>query len=453
MRPGSSPSGPIPIWAAPDGVDRSTAQGVVDLAARVGVALLATGAPAAEAVSSTLVVAHAYGLRSIHVDVTFSSVTVSYHRGPTSDPMTLLRVVPVRTQDFIRYVRLRELIEALTTERPGVDEARDRLDSVISAAHPYRRWVVTTALGCLAAAVAVQLGAGVLIAVLSLVSVVVAAVAQRWLAGVGFAPFFRQAVAAAIPTMVAAGTVVFGSPELRLGLNPSLIVAAGIVVLLSGLSFVGAARDAIEGFYVTAVARAAEVFALTLAIVVGVVAVLVAATRSGLRVYISSSPGGAPPAWVAISAAGVIAGMFAIAAYGNLRAILLSTVAGGAAWVVHLACIAIGAGPPSASGVSALVVGFFAQLVARRMRVPALVATTAAILPLVPGRAIYQGLFQLVNEPTAAGLADGLFILFEAAGIGVAMAAGVTLGTSMAQLVLRARAGLTVRWAPGASSG
>jgi hypothetical protein len=87
------PTDPIPVWTSPDGVDRATGQAVVDLTLRVGVALLATGAPAREVVSRTLRLARAYGLRSIHVDVTFSSLTVSYHRGPQADPMTVMRVV------------------------------------------------------------------------------------------------------------------------------------------------------------------------------------------------------------------------------------------------------------------------------------------------------------------------------------------------------------------------
>ena len=65
VRPSAPPTDPIPVWTSPDGVDRATAKAVVDLALRVGVALLATGAPAREVVSRTLRVARAYGLRSI----------------------------------------------------------------------------------------------------------------------------------------------------------------------------------------------------------------------------------------------------------------------------------------------------------------------------------------------------------------------------------------------------
>ena len=52
MRPSGPPTDEIPVWTSPDGVDRKTAQAVIDLAMRAGVAMLATGAAAAD-VSAT----------------------------------------------------------------------------------------------------------------------------------------------------------------------------------------------------------------------------------------------------------------------------------------------------------------------------------------------------------------------------------------------------------------
>ncbi len=453
VRPSAPPTDRIPLWTEPDGVDRPTAQGVVDLAARIGVALLATGAPATEAVERTLAAARAYGLRSIHVDVTFSSLVISYHRGPEQDPMTLMRVVPVRAQDFTRYARLRRLVDTLAERPLPLEEARERLDAVIRAPHPYRHWVVTVALGLLAAAAAALLGAGPQICALSFVTSAGTAYTQYRLSRAGFAPFFTQAIGAAIPTTVATVITALGDIEARHALNPSLIVAAGIVVLLSGLSFVGAAQDAIEGFYVTAAARFAEVFVLTLGLVLGIIAVLTVAARLGVPLVISArTVGGAsePVAWLAAS---LVAAMFAVSSYAVGRAILVSGLAGGLAWLVAAGLGLLGAGRPSASALSALVVGMLARLVARRLRLPALVVTTAAILPLVPGRTVYQGIFQIVANPESAGLTEGLGTLVEAAGVGIGLAAGVTLGTSIVERALRAGSDEPTPAAPGSTIG
>jgi len=451
VRPTDPPTDEIAVWTGPDGVDRPTGQGVVDLAARIGVALMATGAPAAEVVGRVLAVTRAYGLGSVHVDVTFSSLLVSYHRGPDSDPMTILRVVPVRSQDFTRYTRLRALLDSVVARPRPPAEVREDLDAVIGAPHPYRRWVVTASLGLLALSAAVLLGAGPAIALVAFATSSLVASVQWRLGRLGFAPFFTQAIGAAIPTTVAAAIAAVRSQDLMLALSPSLVVAAGIVVLLSGLSFVGAAQDAIEGFYVTAGGRFNEVLVLTLGIVVGIVAVLAVANRLAVPMAFSARAVGSVSPVLEVLAAVGVAACFAVSAYAVGRGVLLSALAGGSAWVFLLVLGWLGAGRPAASAVAAFLVGFPAQLVARRMRVPALVVTTAAILPLVPGRLVYQGIFQAVTNPSEAGLGEGLATLLQAAGVGMGLAAGVTLGTSLARLLLRLRDGRRRRNAPGAA--
>src|SRR5204863_2686696 len=54
VRASDPPTDPIPLWTQPDGVDVSTGRAVVDLAVRVGVALMATGAAASDVVGSVL---------------------------------------------------------------------------------------------------------------------------------------------------------------------------------------------------------------------------------------------------------------------------------------------------------------------------------------------------------------------------------------------------------------
>ena len=265
LRPTEPPSESIPVvWTGPDGVDRETALSVIDLAMRAAVALLATGAAAGDVVGTVLRLTGVYGLRGVHVDITFSSVAVSYHRGPAVEPLTLLRVVRTRSQDFSRLERLRDLVLELDRDPVPVAEARLRFDAVIEAPHPYRRWVGTLAVAVLAAGAAAIVGGGPLILALSALSSALVDRVQHRLRRVGVEAFFTQAIGSAIPTLVAIAVSLLQSGTGMLGgVVPSLVVASGIVVLLSGLSVVGSAQDAIEGFYVTAGARAFEVVVLT----------------------------------------------------------------------------------------------------------------------------------------------------------------------------------------------
>lgn len=232
VRPTGPPTVGIPVWTGPDGVSRETALAVIDIAVRAGVALLSTGAGAADVVGTVLRLTSAYGLRSVHVDVTFSAVSVSYHRGPSAEPVTVLRVVRTRVQDFTRLERLRALVVELADHPVDLEEARVRFDSVIGARHPYRRWFVTAALGVLSAGVATLFDAGWLVILLSFVSSALVDVVQHRLGRIGVAAFFTQVVGSAIPTMVAIlVSLVQRESGLLQGVLPSLVVASGIVVL------------------------------------------------------------------------------------------------------------------------------------------------------------------------------------------------------------------------------
>ncbi|HET7399590.1 MAG TPA: threonine/serine exporter family protein [Intrasporangium sp.] len=441
MRPSGPPTDEIPLWRAPDGVERKTAQAVIDLAMRAGVAMLATGAAAADVNATVLLLTSAYGLQSVHVDVTYTSITVSYHRGPDADPMTVMRIVRYRVQDYTRLERLRELIFSLSDDPVDVEEARVRFDAVITAPHPYRRWLVTVASSALAAGVAGLLGAGPSIVVLSfLTAAVVSRVLDR-LGKAGVAAFFAQCVGSAIPTAVATLVVVAQSHGAALlgDVSPSLVVESGIVLLLSGLSIVGAAEDALAGYYVTAGARAYQVVVLSLGIAIGITVVLAVGQRLGYPIAITSSAILSDNVVVQVVCAVIISVAFAVQSYASGRAVVVAGAAGGLGWVVLAVAERLDLGPASASAAAALVIGSTARLLARPARMSALAVTTAAIVPLLPGRAAYQGISQMVSQPAGLGLGVGLPTLAGAFGIGLGLAAGVSLGTYFGGL-------LAARW-------
>ncbi|WP_347354851.1 threonine/serine exporter family protein [Intrasporangium sp.] len=453
MRPSGPPTDEILVWTSPDGVDRKTAQAVIDLAMRAGVALLSTGASAADVTGTVLMLTDAYRLRSVHVDVNYTSVTVSYHRGPDADPMTVMRIVRFRVQDYTRLERLRTLVVDLVAHPVDPEEARVRIDGVIGAPHPYRRWVVTAAGATLAAAVAALIGAGWLMSVATFVSAWFISRVLDWLGRLGVAAFFAQIVGSAIPTVAATLVVVAQSKGVAgLGhVSPSLIVAAGIVMLLSGLSVVGSAEDALSGYYVTAVARAFEVIVLSLGIAIGISVVLAVGQRLGYPIAITPFTRLTDDLVVQVVCAAVISAAFAVMAYSNGRAATLAGLAGAAGWVALAVMEDVGVGSTTASAGAALVIGFTVRLLARRLDLSAMAVTTGAIVPMLPGRAVYQGISQVVSEPEGAGISAGLPTLVGAFGQGLALAAGVSLGTYFAGLLLARRTGQRLSVAAGAT--
>jgi uncharacterized membrane protein YjjP (DUF1212 family) len=435
VRASDPPTDPIPVWTQPDGVDVSMGRAVVDLAVRAGVALMATGAAASDVVASVLRLTAAYRLRSVHVDVTFSALTVSYHRGPQADPLTMTRVVRARNQDFTRLARLHDVVDEVSDDPLPVADARERFDSVIRAPHPYRRWVTTVATGAMGAGTSLLAGGGWVVVLTSIVS---AAVIFRVLTRVGrrgVPGFFAQAIGAAVPTVFAVGlAIVQESTGLLDGVLSSLVVASGIVVLLAGLSLVGAAQDAIEGFYVTAAARVFQVMVLTLGIVVGIVVTLGVANRLGIVLAISPESEILAGPVLQLVAAAIIAAGWAISSYTSVRSALFTAVAGAGGWLVNLLVTDSGTSSAFGAALAASAIGFGTQLLRQRIRFSALAVTTAAIVPLLPGRAVYRGLFEIVSGENGSGLYQGLGTLLGAVGVGMGLAAGVSLGTYGARL-------------------
>ncbi|WP_245963584.1 threonine/serine ThrE exporter family protein [Terracoccus luteus] len=454
VRPLGPPTDEIATWTGPDGVDRATAQAVIDLAMRAGVAMLSTGAAAADVTATVLLLTKAYGLASVHVDVTYTSITVSYHRGPHADPMTVMRIVAFRSQDYTRLERLRELVVELTQSPVPVDDARVLFDGVIGSPHPYRRWVVTTAGGVLAAGAAALVGGGAVIVLISFLTALVVGRVLAWLTGAGVASFFAQSVGAAIPTVVATLVVVAQSAGVGFvaDVSPSLVVASGIVLLLSGMSVVGAAEDALEGYYVTAGARAFEVVVLSLGIAVGVSAVLSLGQRLGFPIAISERTFLASDVVVQVVSAVAISVAFAVMSFARGRVVAVAGVAGGLGWVVlAVGERALSLGSITSSAFAAALVGFAARVVAKRLGVSALAVTTAAIVPLLPGRLAYQGISQVVTQPDETGVSSGLSTLAQAFGTGLGLAAGVAMGTYFAGLLQAKRQGVRPRPAAAAT--
>lgn len=435
MRESGVPDDLVSLWQGTDGVDQRTARAVIDLAMRVGETLLSTGASASDVVATVLRLVDAYGLGSVHVDVTFTSISVSYHRGPDADPMTVMRGIKVRSADLTRLERLQTLVRDIAEQPVEIEVARARFDDLIKAPHPYRRWVVTASLAGLAAAAAALFGGSWLVMVLSFATTAVVDRVQHWLARRGIAAFFTQAAGGAIPTGVAVALLAAtsaGVPGLQ-GISPSLVVASGIVVLLAGLSVVGAAQDAIDGYYVTAGARVFEVLVLTLGIVVGIAGVLAIAQRAGVSMQFTAGAQLSTNTVVQVLAAMVVSGTFAVSAYAGVRTVGYSTLTGGLGWLSYLGATGVGMGPVAASALAALTAGFLSQVVATRLQVPALALSMAAIVPLLPGLAVYTGLFEIVQRSPDAASSTGLTTLLGAAGIGMGLAAGVSMGTFLAR--------------------
>lgn len=413
------------LWPiGPQVPDDARVQEVLDLCMRIGEVLMSSGESVDETTHVMLRIAAACGLSAVDVDITFTSMTICCHRGMAAAPVTSMRLVQYRSLDLTRLLAVGRVIDRVEAGAIDVRTAAAQLSEAVSARHPYPRWVATVGWAGLAASIAILLGGALITGLTAFAVTAVIDRIGRLLNRRGLPQFFQQVVGGALAT--GATVTLFGLGAFPPGTRPSLVIAATITVLLSGLSVVGTVQDAITGYYVTAAGRAVEIALLSAGLLVGVVL--------GLRVGLEFAPplevagelpSGAGRFGLSLAAAATAAACFALAGYAPGRSLLAAAIAGASGWSTYgLMVQLLGIGPVPATGIAAVVVGLAAGLFRRGGGVPPLVITLAGITPLLPGFSAYRGFYQLAVE----GVADGLVTITLALGIGLALAAGVAFG-------------------------
>ncbi|WP_298040021.1 threonine/serine exporter ThrE family protein [uncultured Microbacterium sp.] len=403
---------------------------ILDLALRLGESMFAVGASAHDVTFAITRVAKVYGLSGVHVEVTYDAISVSYHRSEEDWPTTLMRVVRTASPDHAKLQRLQALFADI---QAGMDlgEARSTFRAIRRVPFMYRPTVVTFALAALAIGVAVLYAAPPITIVLSFLAALGAAYAQAGLRRLQVPLFFSQIVGAFVITAVAA--VVSAISDLGFPpfaeVNPAILVASGIVLMLSGLTVVAAAQDAIDGFALTALGRILDVTMQTLGVVLGILIGLELARLVNLTIPLPKDaiPFGTVPEQIL----GAIIISVAVAVFNGsgMRIIVISALLSTVAMLSYSTALGFDLHPAAASGIGALLASFLGILVARNLHVPSVAVTTAAIVPLVPGTAVFRGLLGVVDsDGTAELMVGGIGPLILAGSIGIGLAAGASLG-------------------------
>jgi uncharacterized membrane protein YjjP (DUF1212 family) len=403
----------------------------LNLAIQVGDCLLSAGMSANDVVVAMLGITDAYGLSRVHVDVTYTSISASCYPARGAAPITCIRVVQ---PDDIDYSKVREVGKLTEKIRGGlaVGEATRAFDRIQEAPHRYPQWVA------MIGNAGVSAGAALLFTTswkIILATFVTGLIVDRMLAAMEHwrvPPFFQQFAGAGVITLVAAAITEAAAQGVRffVGVDPTLVVVGGIIMLVAGMTIVGAAQDAIDQFYVTASARLLDVVMRTAGIVVGIVASLELAWLLGAPLSITPNPVALGPLGAQFIGATLTSAFFALWAYADLATIGLAGVMGLVGWAGYASMIYIGSTEVPANTVGAFVAALASTMLIRRTTIPGFGLVSAALLPLVPGLSLYNGLLQLVGTSAeTAKPSTGGATLLAALGVALGLAAGATLGT------------------------
>lgn len=406
---------------------------ILDLALRIGEILLSSGAGAADVTATMLGITQHYGLRNADVDVTFTLLRMGYQDDPEEMPVLMNRNISQRDIDYDDLTRTHDLVMDVLGDRVTVTEARARVARVNSTGHYLPRWAVVLGSGVVGGGIALVLGGGVVVTVVAAVAGLLVTMLMRTLNRHGWPMFYQQIAGGMLATMLALGTAALDQ-ELDLSVDTSLVITASIVLLLSGIGFMGAIQDALSGFYITAGARILEAMLATAGLIAGVSAGMALAPTFGVNL-IGVRPGGvtalASPPLVLVGAI-VAACAFAFTCYAPLRAlpaIGMSTLLG---HLVYLAMQDPQASMPWAAACAAVTIGLVSNAIAGRVGVPPLVVVVPALVPMLPGLLIFRGLSYMSDGQT-----QGVLQLSAAAATTIALSAGVIMGEFIAQPLKR----------------
>ncbi len=403
----------------------------IDLCLRIGEVLLSSGAGAADVTATMGAVAHHLGLRHPEMDVTFTSLSMSYQVSPEDPPVLMIRSVKHRDIDYADLTQVDQVVREVLADELDLYLARTRMATILSTGHPWPRWSVTLAWGVMCASVAVFLGGDWLVALIASAAAMTIDRLQLVMARRRLPTFYLQVAGGLVATLFAVGLA-----ATTLEADLSLVVTANIVMLLAGIGFMGAIQDALTGFYVTSGARVIEALLATAGIIAGVSGGLSVADVLGINLG-QLVPGRTPGNHLAIAVVGaaVSAAAFAFACYAPRRALLPIAATAGVATLLHSVVGETGFGRTWAAAVGAFTIGVVAFGVAGRFRVPPLVVAVSSIVPLLPGLSIYRGLSLLAAG--GSGTSQGIVAMMTAASVAVALASGVILGEYLAQPLKR----------------
>ncbi|MGI8576990.1 MAG: threonine/serine ThrE exporter family protein [Nocardioidaceae bacterium] len=399
----------------------------LDLALRVGEVLLSSGAGAADVTATMLSIASTCGLRNCEVDLTFTSLSISYQPGPELPSQTQLRQVRQRVSDYSHLTDVDLLVHALVAGEIDRDEARTRLASIVSSGHRYTTLAVAIGWGFMGMGTSLVIGGDWIVTLIALFATITVNLVRLRMRRMRLPAFYQQVVGGLLATLLAVAVA-----AARVPVDPSLVITASIIMLLAGVAFMGALQDALTGFYVTGAARTLEALLLTGGIIGGVSGGLAVAHRAGLQIHFTPGSAGWSQLPIVLFGAALTAAAFAFTSYAPVRSLLPIALVGVAGEFAYRSITIEGFSRAWSSAVAAVVIGVVSYALAGRIRVPPLIIVVSTIVPLLPGLSIYTGLF-LISE----GQTLGLISLATAAAVAMALAAGVIFGEYVAQPLKR----------------
>ncbi len=143
-------------------LDARTLNLTLDFCLRVGELLLSSGAGAADVTATMRALSWTLGVRNPDVDVTFTSLSMSYQPDPEEPIVLQVRHVTQRDIDYEDLTLVDHLVRDVVERPDGPDRGPQTLARIVSSGHGRPRWAVTLGWGVMCAGVGLMLGGNAL---------------------------------------------------------------------------------------------------------------------------------------------------------------------------------------------------------------------------------------------------------------------------------------------------
>lgn len=111
------------------------------------------------------------------------------------------------------------------------------------------------------------------------------------------------------------------------------------------------------------------------------------------------------------------------------NALLPSGITGGIGWTIYVYIFKISGNSIFANFIAAGFVSLVSEILARKLKHPAILFVIPGIIPLVPGLGMYNTMLYMVQKDFELGISTGVDTMF----VGVAIALGVLVMTSLSR--------------------
>lgn len=406
------------------------ARTTLDFALKLGETMFSFGASSMDVESSIIVVTQAFGIHETEVDLTNQAISLNY--APDSShgevPYTLQRVVRSWSTNFAGLGLLHRLVEEIADGEVTRAEAQRRLVEIRRTPKPFPAWSEIVMAGVFCGLFVPFIGGTWRGALVGMVSTWIVFWLKIQVEKRGLPEIFSTMIGSFLATAIA-----LALHAVDVSINPSLVIAGGIMILLPSSRFVAAVQDAINGFPLTAAGRLLSALLVYMGLMGGIMIGVIGSEIAGLpNLDLAAAPTGSDlPALVLLVLVACAAMSDSIVEQATWKAMIASGLVASAAFGVWLLFDGIGTGPRLTPAIAATAVGFLGRIASLRLGFPQIVVVLPSMLFLLPGLAIFRALYEFTVESGSTLL--GVAGIFNATVVVVAIAGGVVFGDTLAR--------------------